>query len=185
MRIISGSARGTKLVTLEGEGTRPTLDRVKEPLFSILQNNIQDSIVLDLFSGSGALALEALSRGAKKAILCDASKKAIRIIEENVIKTKMQEKAEIMLSDYKVALKRLKEKEITFDIIFLDPPYATDYDINAIEFINNENLLSNNGIIVVETDSDEKVEKIEKMNINIMKIKKYGRVRLMFLNRKG
>ena len=185
MRIISGTARGTKLVTLEGEYTRPTLDRVKEPLFSILQNDIIDATVLDLFSGSGALALESLSRGAEKAVLCDGSKKAVRVIEENVTKTKMQEKAEVLLADYKVALKRLKEKGLVFDIVFLDPPYATDYDIQAIEFIQNENLLSDNGIIVVETDSDEKVEKIEKMNINILKIRKYGRVKLMFLNRKG
>lgn len=185
MRIISGTARGTKLVTLEGEETRPTLDRVKEPLFSILQMELLGATVLDLFSGSGALALEALSRGAEKAILCDASKKAIRVIEDNVKKTRMQDKAEVILADYKVALKRLKEKNRLFDIVFLDPPYATDYDIQAIEIIQKDNLLSANGMIVVETDSDEKIAQIEKMNINILKIRKYGRVRLMFLNRKG
>lgn len=185
MRIISGSARGTKLVTLEGEQTRPTLDRVKEPLFSILQNEILDATVLDLFSGSGALGLESVSRGARKAILCDSSRKAIQIIEENAIKTKMQDKVEIIPADYKIALKRIKEKGLSLDIVFLDPPYATDYDIQAIEYIQKENLLSDNGIIVVETNSDEKVEKIEKININILKIRKYGTVKLMFLNRKG
>ena len=91
MRIISGTSRGTKLYTLEGNNTRPTLDRVKEPLFSIIQNKIKDSIILDLFSGSGALALEALSRGAKKAILCDNSFKAIEVIKKNIEKTHFEE----------------------------------------------------------------------------------------------
>ena len=96
MRIISGLARGTKLYTLEGENTRPTLDRVKEPLFSIIQTEIKDSIVLDLFAGSGALGLEALSRGAKKAVLCDNSNKAIQIINKNLKDTRLEEKAKVI-----------------------------------------------------------------------------------------
>ena len=101
MRIISGTVRGTKLYTLEGNNTRPTLDRVKEPLFSIIQNKIKDAIVLDLFSGSGALALEALSRGAKKAILCDNSPKAIEIIKKNIEKTHFEQTTEVLCMDYK------------------------------------------------------------------------------------
>ena len=92
MRIIAGKARGTKLYTLEGMTTRPTLDKVRESLFNIIQNQIQDSIFLDLFSGSGAVGLEAVSRGAKKAILCDNSKQAIEIIKKNIEKTHFQEK---------------------------------------------------------------------------------------------
>ena len=92
MRIISGTARGTKLYTLEGEKTRPTLDRVKESLFNIIQNEIPDSIFLDLFSGSGAIGLEAASRGAKRVILCDKSKDAIKIINRNIEKTHLKEK---------------------------------------------------------------------------------------------
>lgn len=112
-------------------------------------------------------------------------KKQFGIIEENVKKTKMQDKAEVLLADYKVALRRLKEKKFLFDLIFLDPPYATDYDIQAIEIIQKEGLLSENGIIIVETDLEEKIKAIEKMEINILKMKKYGRIKLMFLNRKG
>lgn len=96
MRIISGKARGTKLNTLEGLETRPTLDRVKEPLFNILQNRIYGSRVLDLFAGSGALGIETLSRGAKEAILCDNSYKAIQIIRENVLKTHFEKQAKII-----------------------------------------------------------------------------------------
>ena len=96
MRIVAGKAKGTKLYTLEGENTRPTLDRVKESLFNIIQNELQESIFLDLFSGSGAIGLEAISRGAKKAILCDKSKEACMIIQKNIEKTHSCRKSRII-----------------------------------------------------------------------------------------
>jgi len=139
MRIISGIARGTKLETLEGKDTRPTLDRVKEPLFSIIQAYIYDAEVLDLFSGSGALALESISRGAKKAVSCDKSRKAIEIIKKNVQKTHFEASVDILNKDYRKALDELKNK--TFDIIFLDPPYETDFGIEAIKIIMQNNML--------------------------------------------
>ena len=105
MRIISGTARGTKLYTLEGQATRPTLDRVKESLFNIIQNEIIDSNFLDVFSGSGAIGLEAASRGAKKVILCDKSKDAINIISRNIEKTHLKEKVELYNLDYETLLK--------------------------------------------------------------------------------
>ncbi len=181
MRIISGRARGTKLFTLEGLDTRPTLDRVKEPLFSIIGLKIQDADVLDLFSGSGALGLEALSRGAKKAILCDNSKKAIQIIENNIKKTKLN--AEIINDDFIKCLEKLKEKQ--FDIIFLDPPYETNYIERAINKILECNLLKKDGLIIAETDNQKIVENIEKLDITVNSIRKYGRVILIFLKRKG
>ena len=104
MRIISGTARGTKLFTLEGETTRPTLDRVKESMFNIIQNEVLNSIFIDLFSGSGAIGLEAASRGAKKVILCDKSKQAISIINKNIEKTHLKEKVEWGLVPYIQAL---------------------------------------------------------------------------------
>lgn len=181
MRIISGRARGTKLFTLEGLDTRPTLDRVKEPLFSIIGLKIQDADVLDLFSGSGALGLEALSRGAKKAILCDNSKKAIQIIENNIKKTKLN--AEIINDDFIKCLEKLKEKQ--FDLIFLDPPYETNYIERAINKILECNLLKKDGLIIAETDNQKIVENIEKLDITVNSIRKYGRVILIFLKRKG
>ena len=114
MRIISGKARGTKLYTLEGTNTRPTLDRVKESIFNIIQNEIEDATVLDLFAGSGAIGLECLSRGAKKAVLCDKSKEAIQIIKRNIEKTHMEEKAQIINADYENCLEKLKNEQ--FDI---------------------------------------------------------------------
>lgn len=139
MRIISGIARGTKLETLEGKDTRPTLDRVKEPLFSIIQAYIYDAEVLDLFSGSGALALESISRGAKKAISCDKSRKAIEIIKKNIQKTHFEASVDILNKDYKKSLDELKNKK--FDIIFLDPPYETDFGVEAIKIIMQNNML--------------------------------------------
>lgn len=180
MRIISGLARGTKLHTLEGENTRPTLDRVKEPLFSIMQNYIKDSVVLDLFSGSGALGLEALSRGAQKAILCDNSYEAIEIIKKNISKTHFEEKTKLLFMDYKKCLLSVNEK---FDIIFIDPPYKLDIAVKSVEIILENNLLSENGIIVIETDEEEReTQKIKKLNnIEIINLKTYGRVKLIFL----
>ena len=181
MRIISGKARGTKLFTLDGLNTRPTLDRVKEPLFSIIQEYVLDSDVLDLFAGSGALGLEALSRGAKSAILCDNSKEAVDIIYKNITKTKLN--AEVINNDFVKTLKRLDGRQ--FDIIFLDPPYETNYLEEAINKILELNLLKENGLIIAETDNQEKVEKIKKLDITISDIRKYVIVILIFLNRKG
>lgn len=181
MRIISGKARGTKLFTLEGLNTRPTLDRVKEPLFSIIQEYLQDAEVLDLFAGSGALGLEAISRGARSAVLCDNSREAINIINKNIEKTRLN--AEVINNDFVKTLKRLNGRQ--FDIIFLDPPYETNYLEEAINKILELNLLKENGLIIAETDNQEKVEKIKKLDITISDIRKYGRVILIFLNRKG
>lgn len=181
MRIISGKARGTKLFTLEGINTRPTLDRVKEPLFSIIGLKIQESEVLDLFAGSGALGIEALSRGAKSAVLCDNSKDAISIINNNLKKTKME--AEVICNDFVKCLSKMNGRK--FDIIFLDPPYETNYLERAINKILEFNLLKEDGLIIAETDNQEIVKNIEKLDITIKDIRTYGRVILVFLNRKG
>ena len=181
MRIISGIARGTKLYTLEGENTRPTLDRVKEPLFSIIQNDIRDANVLDLFAGSGALGLEALSRGANQAILCDKSYEAIEVIKKNVNKTHFEDKTKVMCMDYKKCIATLNEK---FDLIFIDPPYKLDIAIKSVELILEKDLLSKDGIIVIETDEENReLQEIENLkdNIEIINFKTYGRVKLIFL----
>ncbi len=184
MRIISGTLRGSKLFTLEGESTRPTLDRVKEALFSKINYDIPDSNVLDLFSGSGALALESISRGAKKAYLCDSSREAIKIIKQNIEKTRTENKTVVFNCDYKLALEKFKESNLEFDIIFLDPPYKTDFAEDASEKIIKKNLLKDTGIIILETDNKEKV--INKLDLNLLKIKdikKYGRIYLLFLEK--
>lgn len=183
MRIISGISRGTKLYTLDGENTRPTLDRVKEPLFSIIQNYIRGSNVLDLFAGSGALGLEALSRGAKKAVLCDKSYEAVNIIKKNIEKTHLEEKAEVLCMDYKKCISTINDK---FDIIFIDPPYKLDIAIKSVEMILERDLLSEDGLLIIETDDEiRELQEIKKLNynINIIDQRTYGRVKLIFLKK--
>lgn len=184
MRIISGIARGTKLYTLEGTNTRPTLDRIKEPLFSIIQTKIKDAIVLDLFSGSGALALESLSRGARKAYLCDNYSKAIEIIKKNIEKTHFENKAILICKDYKKCLDNINEK---LDLIFIDPPYEKNLAVNAVNQILEKGLLAKDGMIIIETDDEKReLEQINKLksNINVCDLRTYGRVKLIFLKMK-
>ena len=180
MRIISGTARGTKLFTLEGETTRPTLDRVKESMFNIIQNEVQNSIFIDLFSGSGAIGLEAASRGAKRVILCDKSKRAINIINKNIEKTHLKEKVELYNLDYELLLKtKIKEQA---DIIYIDPPYKSDFAINAVNIILENGLVSEHSTIIIETDEEEKIlRELEKIEIKITDKRKYGRAILIFL----
>lgn len=182
MRIISGTARGTKLYTLEGIETRPTLDRIKESLFNIINIKLQDAYVLDLFSGSGAIGLEAASRGAKKVFLCDKSKKSMKIIEKNLEKTKLSEKCVIVNGEYKKCIKEIEEK---FDIVFLDPPYNTNYASESVRLILEGDLLNIDGQIIIETDEEKRIIKeLENLEIEVFSIRNYGRVKLIFI-RKG
>ena len=187
MRIIAGKNRGTKLYTLDGDDiTRPTLDRVKESLFNIIMQYLEGSNVLDLFAGSGALGLEALSRGANEVTFCDNSIKAINVIKNNIEKTRQEEKARVLYKDFVKAILNLKDENKKFDIIFLDPPYKTDYIIKAIEMIIEEDLLSDKGIIIAETDEKSRIIKeLENKDISIYDIRKYGRIDIIFLKRKG
>ena len=182
MRVISGTAKGKKLNSLEGLETRPTLDRVKEAVFNIIQFDIKDSVVLDLFSGSGALGIEALSRGAKEAILCDASSKAIKIINKNLEETRLKDKAKVINSDYLETLSKIKDKK--FDIIFLDPPYKSDYVEKSIEYISKYNLLAENGIIIVETNDKNKIDEIKaKKGLEVYDTRKYGIAIIIFIRK--
>ena len=182
MRVISGIARGTKLYTLNGTETRPTLDRIKESLFNIINLRIKDAKVLDLFSGSGALAIESLSRGANYAFLCDFSKNAIEIINKNIEKTKLNKKSTIKKMDYKKCLEMLGSSNNRFDIIFLDPPYNTNYIYIATKMIIEYKLLNKDGIIIAETDDIDRIlNEISSLDINIKDIRKFGRVKLLFL----
>lgn len=183
MRVISGKARGKKLISLEGLNTRPTLDRVKEALFNIIQFDIVDKNILDLFAGSGAIGIEAISRGAKHVTFCDNSIDAINVIKTNVINTRSSEQSTILHKDYLTALKYLAEKKDKFDIIYLDPPYRTDFANKAIKEIIDLDLLSKDGIIILETDDTKKEEEIMNQEIQIFDKRKYGRAILIFIRK--
>lgn len=180
MRIISGTARGTKLYTLDSNLTRPTLDRVKESIFNIIQNEVTNSTVLDLFSGSGAIGLEAASRGAKKVILCDKSKDAMNIINKNIEKTHLKDKIEVYNTDYITCLNKIKKEKI--DLIYLDPPYNTNMAIEALKEIIKLKLITNSSIVIIETDNKKKItQEIEKIKLKIIDERKYGRAEIIFL----
>lgn len=186
MRVISGTAKGIKLNSIQELSTRPTLDRVKEALFNIIQTKIDNSIVLDLFSGSGSIGIEFLSRGCKKAYLCDKSSKAVSMIYQNLERTRLQSNAVVLKKDYKRCLQDLSKNGIQFDIIFIDPPYKDDIAVNSVETILSLNLLKEKGLIIIETDEkDREIENLKKLDVQIIDCRKYGRVNLIFLNWKG
>ena len=147
MRVITGKARGVNLKTPEGLATRPTADRVKEAMFSIIHFDIPGAAVLDLFGGTGQLGIEALSRGAKNAVFVDAGEKACSLIRENLKRTKLETQAKVVRADYLDYLDRCGEK---FDIVLLDPPYAEDFLENAIKKLTEIDILQSGGIIVAE-----------------------------------
>ena len=147
MRVITGKARGVALKTPDGMQTRPTADRVKEALFSIIQFDLPGASVLDLFGGTGQLGIEALSRGAKSAVFVDQREDACRLIRENLRRTKLEQDAKVVRADYMDYLKRCREK---FGIIFLDPPYAEVFLENALKCITEIDILQSGGIIVTE-----------------------------------
>ena len=185
MRVISGIARGTKLDSIDSINTRPTLDRVKESLFNIIQNKIEESTVLDLFAGSGAIGIEFISRGCKKAYFCEKSHEAIKMIYKNLEKTRFLHKSEVLEKDFKKCLTKFYENKLKFDIIFIDPPYKYNLAIEAVKEIIALDLLNKDGIIIIETDEKERELKgIKESQVEVYDLRKYGRVHLIFLNRK-
>ncbi len=147
MRVITGKARGVTLKTPDGIQTRPTTDRVKEALFSIIQFEVPGARVLDLFGGTGQLGIEALSRGAKSAVFVDQAESACRLIRENLKRTRLEQDAKVVRSDYLSYLASCRDR---FDIIFLDPPYAEVFLENSLKRIAEIDILQSDGIIIAE-----------------------------------
>ena len=147
MRVIAGKARGINLKTPDGQATRPTTDRVKEAMFSIIHFDLPGAKILDLFGGTGQLGIEAISRGAQEAVFVDSTDKACALIRENLKRCKMENEGKVIRADYLAYLDRCKE---SFDIILLDPPYAEVFLENAIKKISEIDILKSGGIIVAE-----------------------------------
>ena len=179
MRVISGLYKGRNILGFDIDGTRPTQDRVKESVFGSIQDYLDDSIVLDLFSGSGNLAIESLSNGASKAYLVDNSKEAIDIINKNINDIKV-DNAIVIKDDYMNALKYFKNNNIVFDIVFLDPPYKDDYIDISIRFLLDNNMIKKNSIIVCEFENNIKTDYEE---LEIKKEKKFGYKKIVIFKR--
>lgn len=176
MRIITGKARGTKLQTLAGEGTRPTAERTKEAVFSMINFDIAGARVLDLFAGSGQLGLEALSRGAKSAVFNDSSREAAAVIRANAEKTRLIDSCEILSTDWQPVLRRFAGRE-TFDLVFLDPPYAGGFLPKVLAKMIEWNLLADGAVIVCESADEEDVfggnEEL-KNQFSVRRVARYG-----------
>ena len=172
MKVISGTLKGRKIEGYNIDGTRPTMDRVKESLFATIQNNIKDSTVLDLFAGSGQLGIEAISNGAKTCYFIDNNKEVIKVLNNNISNLNIKQSSKVILSDWKKSLNDFFNQNIKFDIIFVDPPY--DYDVyeKILEKVSTLNLLNDNGIIILEHSNLKLKDKYN--NLTLYKFKKYG-----------
>ena len=155
MRIVAGTAKSRRIEAPEGNNTRPTLDRVRENLFNILQTRIADSVVLDLFAGSGALSFEAISRGAARAVLCDSDRNANRIECRNAEMLGFSDRVELFFCDWKSAIKFLKQRNDKFDLVFLDPPYRMT-DLRDVSD-QLKTLLADNALVVVEHEAKQSI----------------------------
>ena len=177
LRVISGSARGKKLLCTDGKNVRPTLDRVKESVFNMIAFDIPDSLVLDLFSGSGALGIEALSRGAKQCTFVDNSPQSILVTKKNLESTHLLDESIVINSDSIDFLNKCDKK---FDIIFIDPPYETDLYQKSLKKIKENGLLNNNGFIILEYDT-ETTPPFDFCGFEVFKEKQYGRVKILLM----
>lgn len=179
MRIISGKARGRKILSPESMETRPTLDRIKESIFNIIQNKTPDAVACDIFSGTGSLGLETASRWAKRVYLVDKSPRAYKNLQANVENLKFQDVCTTLNMDAYDALREFKRRGEVFDLIFIDPPYAKEMIPPAMEIIHELDLLKEDGIIVTKIDSSEEIyEGYE--NIKLYDKRKYGNTTVIF-----
>ena len=185
MRVIAGSARRLLLKTVAGMETRPTTDRIKETLFNMLQSDLYGARFLDLFAGSGAIGIEALSRGAKEAVFVDKGDGQISCIRENLKTTHLEERARVMSADVTEAVRRLDREGKPFDFIFMDPPYRMDLSKNVLEALRDTCLADENTLIIVEEALDADFSRSGALGYEIIKIKEYKTNKHVFLRKKG
>ena len=173
MQIITGKYRARKLLPVDAGSTRPTLARVKESVFNLIQGEIAGSVVLDLFAGSGAFGAECISRGASKVVFVDKESKAINTIKQNT--KNMSEDFEIIQSDFEYALASFENRGLQFDLVYLDPPFASKFVQKALELLDEKHLLKDGAVLVVERDLQNDLQNIPDCYI-IKKSKKYGTI---------
>lgn len=173
MRVIAGEKRHLLLKTLNDLSIRPTTDKIKETLFNMIQFELQGINFLDLFAGTGAIGIEALSRGANMATFVDNNDKAIKVIKENLEHTGLISKANVIKSDVSLSLENLSRKNESYDIVFMDPPYDKDLYRPVFEKLSKSNIINNNSIIILEVSLKDDAIGIEQIGFKITKIKKY------------
>ena len=185
MRVIAGLARRIQLKTPKGMDTRPTTDRIKETLFNMLQPYICDCRFLDLFSGSGAIGIEALSRGAEYAVFLDQKEEPIQCIKENLKATRLEADASVIKSDVLVGISQLEREGKAFDIIFMDPPYQKDLEKQVLLQLSESSLLKENTLIIVEASLDTDFDYVDSYGFEVLKFKQYKSNMHVFLQKKA
>ena len=185
MRVISGKARSLRLKTVEGMDTRPTQDRIKETLFNMIQHEIAGAEFLDLFAGSGAIGIEALSRGCKHAVFVEKNKKAAACIRYNLIHTKLINDAQVLETDVISALRKLGAESRKFDYIFMDPPYRKMLEKQVLEYLSESTILSQDAVVIVESSLDTEFSYVEELGFSVIKEKIYKTNKHIFLEREA
>ena len=180
MRIIAGTARSMPLKTIEGTDTRPTTDRIKETLFNIIQMDVPGAVFLDLFAGSGAIGLEAVSRGAKKAVFVENNRRAAACIQDNINFTKFNSYCDLKCMDFLAALRTL-ERRYVFDIIFMDPPYGMDLERTVLEYLAGSSLADEDTLIIVEADLHTDFSYVDSLGYELTRSKEYKTNKHVFL----
>jgi 16S rRNA (guanine966-N2)-methyltransferase len=183
MRIIAGSAKSLPLKTPKGKNTRPTSDQIKETLFNMIQDELVGANFLDLFAGSGGIGLEALSRGAKKAVFVEQNRQAFACIMANIAFTKMQDKSMAFCKDVFYALKKLENKEV-FDLVFMDPPYDLLLEKEVLSYLSASPLIHGETLIIVEASAKTDFSYLEKMGFALLKRKEYKSNVHLFLQKR-
>jgi len=183
MRVIAGSARRLLLKTPAGLKTRPTSDQIKETLFNMLMPYVEGAVFLDLYSGSGGIGIEALSRGAREAVFVENDKAALKCNNENIINTHFSDLSSVYPTDVMSSLHQLEGK-YCFDIIFMDPPYDNGYEENVLSYLSDSTLINEDSLIIVEASNQTEFDYLDSLGFEIKKIKKYKNSSHIFIIKK-
>lgn len=183
MRVIAGSARRLNLKTIDGLDTRPTTDRIKETLFNMINPGLPGSTFLDLFSGSGGIGIEALSRGASQAVFVEQNPKAVECIRENLRFTRLEERAVVMACEVLAGLKRLEGKNYVFDTVFMDPPYDKELERMVLEYLAGSDMIDEHSVIITEASLKTDFSYVESLGYHITKNKEYKTNKHVFLSK--
>lgn len=185
MRVIAGTARSLQLKTVDSMDTRPTQDRIKETLFNILQFEVQGIDFLDLFAGSGGIGIEAISRGARRAVFVDNAPKSIHCIEENLTHCKFTEEGVVIASDYMSALNRLRNADYHFSVVFMDPPYNHGFERKAMDILLDMDYVDEHTLFIIEADLDDDLtDDIEALGYTLVREKLYKTNKHVFFRKK-
>lgn len=178
MRVIAGSARSLRLKTVEGEGTRPTTDRIKETLFNMINDRLYDCVFIDFFSGSGGIGIEALSRGARKAYFLEKEKNCCECIRDNLKFTRLDDRAMLLQGDCKSLIGQISDKA---DIIFMDPPYNRDIEKEMLRLLKGSKIIDDDTLIIIEASIETSFDYVKSLGYNVIKEKEYKTNKHIFL----